>query len=218
MQSPNGILTTELAAAYFPSLDPSISDSPVFQDMIDDAMATVIEVLGFDLSAGPGVPVTQVFQPQGGWNYLLRTIVPMDPTQPVTVTEGSDSRVMSPNEFTRYTNMILSGGVWSNMYWFDRGNTWGGNFVMPITITYTPRDTIFRVIKQFMLELLRLRILRQGMDSNSVGLASVSSITDQDQTVSFASGGTSGGSSNYEDMEQNLIAMFLLRLRGPRVG
>jgi hypothetical protein len=218
MQSPNGILTVEKAAGYFPSVDASITESPVFQDMIDDAMAVVIEALGFDISAGEGVAISQTFQPDVGLNWMLRTILPMDPNEPVTITEGPDSRVMNPVEFTRYTNMILSGGAWANYYWFDRGSIWGSNFMTPITITYTPRDTVFRVIKQFMLDLLRLDLMKRGMDSNSYGLGAVSSITDQDQTVSFSTGQNSGGSTSYEDMQQHLTDKFLVRLRGPRVG
>jgi hypothetical protein len=217
MLTPNQLLTAETAARYFPSLSPETLASPLFQDVLDDAMALINETIGLDLSAGPGVEVTQVFQPDINPNALLRLVVPMDLAEPVTVQEGPDQRVMLATEFTRYVNMVRSGGSWSNYYYFDRGHAFGTNFVAPVSVTYTPRDTVYRLVKSVMLDLVRLRFIKQNVDpaASAGGFGNVSTITDDGQTIEFSGGATE---TTYQAIEQAILASFLLKLRGPRIG
>jgi hypothetical protein len=217
MQSPNQLLTVPAAAGYFPSLSADTLASPVFQDMLDDAMALINETLGLDLSAGPGVPVSQTFQPDIYPNAMLRLVVPMDQSLPVTVQEGPDQRVMAAPEFTRYANMLRAGGAWSNYYYFDRGHAFGSDFVAPVTVTYTPRDTVFRLVKTVMLDLVRLRLIKQNIDPaiTTSGFAKIASVTDDGQTIEYSNGASE---ATYDQVEQSIIHNFLLKLRGPRIG
>jgi hypothetical protein len=223
MLSPNAVITPTTAARYFPTVDPATLASPVFQDMLDDAMAEINETLGIDLSNGPGVEVSQTFQPDTSMNQMLRMVVPMDAARPVTITEGTNARVMSTTEFTRYALMVMSGGVYQNYYWFDRGHIFGTNFQAPTVVTYTPRDTVFRVIKEAILDLVKVRLMGQGMDATSIGLGAVSSVTDEAQTVSFSQGNNGSSATNTKtgrvlSPSEQILNALLLRFRGPRIG
>jgi hypothetical protein len=217
LQTPNQVLSAADATRYFPTLDESVTESPVFQDMLDDAMALINETIGLDLSNGPGVEVTQTFQPDATANSMIRMVVPMDQEEPVTVQSGPDQRIMNSWEYTRYVNMIRAGGVWSNYYFFDRGHSFNTNFPAPVTVTYTPRDTVFRMVKQVMLDLVRLRLMQQNMDTNLSpgGFASITSIEDDAQKIEFAS---DASGPDFDTLQQSILAGLLLKLRGPRIG
>jgi hypothetical protein len=217
MQTPNQVLPAATASAYFPNIPPETAESPVFQDLLDDAMAIINETIGLDLSAGPGVPVTQVFQPDATANSMLRMVVPMDAAQPLTVQTGPDQRTMQTWEYTAYVNMIRAGGVWSNYYYFDRGHSFNTNFPAPVTVTYTPRDSVYRLIKQAMLDLVRLEMAQLRLDGSptAAGFAMISAIKDDQQEIDFSNSLKLG---DFETARQLVLSSLLLKLRGPRIG
>jgi hypothetical protein len=68
-----------------------------------------------------------------------------------------------------------------------------------------------------MLDLVRLRLIKQNIDPavDTTGFGKVASVTDDGQTVEYAVGASE---ATYEQVEQGILAGFLLKLRGPRIG
>lgn len=186
----------------------------VVELMLDNIVDRINNRIGVDISGGVNNPIiyrrTQIRNPI----EVLRLPLPADTNQPYALVEG-------PIRFA-VTNLVLESSVmrkgsggWPSIS-FDYNIPYTSHFISPLEATYYVKQSVFGVISDAILKLLRLQMdaYHIGQPSGTTTLARITQITDRDHSITY----TGEKEADLNDLEKKILADLQLELQGYKIA
>jgi hypothetical protein len=212
----DNILTVAQFRQYFPALPEEQLSNEMVEQLIGSAVAKINLYLGVKIESGAGVTVTQQFKYEDYPARLLRLKLPADTTKAFTITEGPTMQPVPVTQFITYSWGIHRNPGYSSLYYFDKVTPLVPGFVPPLTVTYTPLADVYLVLRDSILQLIRLQAQRLDLHGTGEGaFARIASVVDNAQEVTYNA--EPAETAIYDAIDKELERLGRL-FRGPRIG